>query len=186
MCVNCFVHRYKGKQEKHIKAMEQARAKGKLVLTKQQRALFDQVRSFVLAIRQDKAAPRELYLPATAPARDRRFLEDLSNNLRLSIAFDEYDAEADAPAIALSSDAPVSDDNDIDEEESLKAVDRVLGKYLKAKVEDVDEEYDVEDEYSRKIKERMDEWKRGYYKEKMNLNYDNEEEMAKLSYRYVE
>ena len=47
--------------------------------------------------------------------------------------------------------------------EALEAVDRVLKKYDRAKVVDEEEE-DFDVRHDRAIQERMDEWKRGYYR----------------------
>jgi 5'-3' exoribonuclease 1 len=57
------------------------------------------------------------------------------------------------------------DDEDDDEDEESKAVvDRVLKKYAKVQVMDDDESGGFNARYSRSVKEKMDEWKRGYYK----------------------
>lgn len=53
------------------------------------------------------------------------------------------------------------DEDDEDDEESRAAIDRVLGKYEKAKVFDDDEGFD--ERHERKIEEKMAEWKAGYY-----------------------
>ncbi|MCO5561410.1 hypothetical protein L7F22_015031 [Adiantum nelumboides] len=126
-----------------------------------------------------------MFLPGKASAEDKRFLSNLAKDLRLEISFDEYDPEEDAPAIAVSNDSTLLGD-DVDLEESAQAVDRVLGKYQKAKTEDVDDEYDAEEEYSKIVKQKMDEWKRAYYKDKMHIDYDDEEQMKQLAFRYVE
>ena len=53
---------------------------------------------------------------------------------------------------------------DEDDEESRAAVDRVLQKYEKAKVMEDDREGDFDARYEESVREKMDEWKRGYYK----------------------
>lgn len=50
-----------------------------------------------------------------------------------------------------------------EDEESRTAVDRVLQKYQKAPVFDDEADGGFEARYERSIKEKMDEWKRGYY-----------------------
>ena len=65
--------------------------------------------------------------------------------------------------------AALADDDDEawedeDDEESRAAVDRVLNKYEKAKVMEDDNEGDFDRRYEASIKEKMDEWKRGYSK----------------------
>ena len=51
-----------------------------------------------------------------------------------------------------------------DDAESRAAVDRVLKKYEKAPVADPEAEGTFDERYERSMKEKMDEWKRGYYK----------------------
>lgn len=118
--------------------------------------------------------------PARYPARDRRFLQDLADELRMSISFDEFD-ENDENIIVLSFD-PESvglmqadneagadddgewEDDEEDDREWKEAIERVLKKYEKAPVkEDVTEE-DFEDQYAKTLNEKMDNWKREYYK----------------------
>ena len=53
---------------------------------------------------------------------------------------------------------------DVDDEESKAAVDRVLAKFDKLKVQPEDKEGDFDARYELGIKEKMDEWKRNYYK----------------------
>ena len=53
---------------------------------------------------------------------------------------------------------------DVDDEESRAAVDRVLAKYEKAKVAEEDKAGDFDARYELSMKEKMDEWKRNYYK----------------------
>ena len=55
------------------------------------------------------------------------------------------------------------DEDSEEDEEANEAVDRVLNKYAKADVvEDEEEEFDTRHE--RNVQEKMDEWKRGYYR----------------------
>ena len=210
----------KGNREKHIKAIQQARAKGRLVLTKAQKQLFDQTHNFIMAKRVDPSgSASELFLPGDLSAKDRRFLEDLSSSLKLRVSFNKYDPAANKPAISLSfpvidvgddseeSDEDEEDDDDEDPDdtetgdstseerktgqrglsEADAAVDRVLSRYLKAKVDDLaDVDSSADDEYQKQLEEKMDSWKRSYYKEKLNIDYDNEEEMHKMAYRYIE
>ena len=56
------------------------------------------------------------------------------------------------------------EDDEGEDEESKAAVDRVLKKYEKAQVVDDDEGGGFDAWYDRSMKEKMDEWNRGYYK----------------------
>ena len=132
-------------------------------------------------------------MPNNFPARDRTFISKLADDLHLYVTWDEYDEEDETQNIVTwrfpgeleeplpesngsgsssgnGSGTPAEEDGDDeawedeDDEESKAAVDRVLAKYEKAKVSEVDQEGDFDARYELSIKEKMDEWKRGYYK----------------------
>lgn len=63
----------------------------------------------------------------------------------------------------------VSDDGGEEDEESRAAVDRVLRKYKKAPIFDDDADGGFDARYEWSIKEKMDEWKRGYYQVRHSL-----------------
>lgn len=151
------------------------------VLTASQRKIFDQVKAFVHERRKLSAAQQAsqppLTMPNTFPARDREFVTRLADDMHLSITWDEYDEDQNLVTwrfpgqleepIPEDGDAGEADDEeweDEEEEESRIAVDRVLNKYEKAKVAEEDKEGDFDARYELSIKEKMDEWKRGYYK----------------------
>lgn len=111
-------------------------------------------------------------IPNTFPARERKFITDLAGDLHLEVTWDEYDANDNNLVTlrlpgALSQPVPENDGEgeweDVDEEGD-KAVDRVLRKYERAPVADDDEEGDFDERHERGVQEKMDEWKRGYYK----------------------
>ena len=122
-------------------------------------------------------------MPNTFPARERKFIVTLAEDLHLSLTWDEYDdddqnlvvwrfpGELEEPlpenGNGHSNGAEDDDDDeweDEDDEESRVAVDRVLAKYDKAKVMEDDQDGDFDRRYEASIKEKMDEWKRGYYR----------------------
>lgn len=124
-----------------------------------------------------QASQPPLTMPNTFPARDREFITRLADDMHLSITWDEYDEDQNLVTwrfpgqleepIPEDGDAGEADDEeweDEEEEESRIAVDRVLNKYEKAKVAEEDKEGDFDARYELSIKEKMDEWKRGYYK----------------------
>ena len=156
------------------------------VLTRPQQNILYEVEDFILSHRENKsngrsntevdAEPPALRMPNTFPARERAFIGKLAEDLNLDITWDEYDEDQNLvvwrfPASSLhGQDAQTADDNedweDVDseeDEEAQAAVDRVLQKYLKAKVMDDDEE-DFDTRHERGIHQKMDEWKRHYYK----------------------
>ncbi|KAG6849592.1 hypothetical protein H0H93_007114 [Arthromyces matolae] len=80
-----------------------------------------------------------------------------------------------------------ADWEDVEEdEESRAAVDRVLKKYEKAHVAQDDEDGDFDARHERSVMEKMDEWKRSYYQGKLEISYDNPQQMGDLVYKYVE
>lgn len=102
----------------------------------------------------------------------------LAEDLHLSLAWDEYDeqdqnivtwrfpGELDSESLPENGDGDDDDEawEDEEDEESKAAVDWVLNKYEKAQVMEDDKEGDFDRRYEAGIKEKMDEWKRGYYK----------------------
>ncbi|KAI0950824.1 hypothetical protein AcW1_008023 [Taiwanofungus camphoratus] len=205
---------YKGKQAKHVKEMELGRKRAKLVLMRPQREIFDQVKAFILEHRNSSSPVytrrSRLTMPNTFPARERQFITTLAEDLHLSLTWDEYDdqdqnlvtwrfpGELEEPlpegqengenGIDDSEGDEEDDDEweDEDDEESRAAVDRVLHKYEKARVMEDDKEGDFDVRYELSVKEKMDEWKRNYYRGKLEISYDDPQEMQDLVYRYVE
>lgn len=155
------------------------------VLTSSQRVIFDKVKAFVLEHRVPGSAAHQrksrLTMPNDFPAADRKFIDTLADDLHLSVTWDEYDdddqnlvtwrfpgeLEEPIPEDGENGAAGGEEDEaweDEDDEESREAVDRVLAKYSKAKVKQDDKEGDFDARYELGIQEKMDEWKRGYYK----------------------
>lgn len=145
------------------------------------------MKAFVLERRKSSPAQHAGQPPLTMvndfPARDRQFITRLAEDLHLSIAWDEYDEE-DRNLVTWRSPGELEeplpenqngrqeqtegageDDEweDEDDEEARVAVDRVLNKYGKAKVMKDDKDGDFDARYEASLKEKMDEWKRGYY-----------------------
>ncbi|KAI0303658.1 exonuclease II [Multifurca ochricompacta] len=195
---------FKGKQSKHIKELERTENRGSLVLSPSQREIFEKVQKFVQQRQREVGANNNtarLELLNDFPARDREFVNKLAADLHLELAWDDYDEydqnivtfrlpESPGEAQADPEDEGEGDEeewvsDEEEDEESRKAVDRVLGKYEKAKVvEYADKDFDQR--YEEALKEKMDEWKRSYYMGKLEIEYDDPEQMASLVYRYVE
>lgn len=120
-----------------------------------------------------------LAMPNTFASRDRKFITKLAGDLHLSLAWDEYDQQDQNivtfrfPSAMLDSEVEEDDGNEEDGEwedevegadaEAESAVDRVLAKYSKMKVTE-DEEDDFDVRYEKKVTEKMDTWKREYYR----------------------
>ncbi len=156
------------------------------VLTRPQRLIFDQVHDFVAAPRSRRKAPK-LTLPNTFSAQDRAFITTLASDLHLVLAWDGYDDEKDVHVVSFEfpevggEDEQTNGPNGHSEEnghdnggedssweeedaESRAAIERVLKKYAKAPVFDDDEDGGFDDREEKRLKGKMDEWKRTYYK----------------------
>lgn len=143
--------------------------------------IFSKVQAFVGGGRT-KHADSKLTMRNDFPARERKFISTLAEDLNLSVTWDEYDDE-DRNLVTFrfpgSAEAPPAEEGeekgsakegseweDVDseeDEESRAAIERVLKKYERAPVADDDEEGGFEARHARSVREKMDEWKRGYY-----------------------
>ncbi|KAG8967784.1 hypothetical protein FRC03_009333 [Tulasnella sp. 419] len=191
---------YRGKQDKYRRAAENPQPPSQS-LTKAQRFIFEQVEDFVVRQRFPPSTrpPNRLAFVNDFAAGDKSFLITLASEMNLSVAWDEFDdMDRNLVTLCVPSDedegAPVEDGNaegddegeweDVDAAESHAAVDRVLRKYRRARVIDAEGTFDERED--QRLQEKMDDWKRLYYKEKMEIQYDDETAMRDLVYRYVE
>ena len=182
----------------------------------------------ILSPSHDRAAG--LALPNDFPARDRVFITKLSDELHLDVGWDEYDdedqnlvtwrfpvssydnqAEDEEEVTIVEQDGSTLnsewEDANGDDDEANVAVHRVLKIYEKASIVDLDTQGSFDERYERSVKEKMDEWKRGYYQVmiycffffsenlladshvfqgKLEISYDDLKAMGDLVYRYVE
>jgi 5'-3' exoribonuclease 1 len=105
----------------------------------------------------------------TFAARERQFVTELGEDLHLSLRWDEFDEDDNnlvtwaLPGSDLDP-PPPEDDESSDDEEAHFAVDRVLNKYERAPVWDENEDGGFDARHARAVREKMDDWKRDYYK----------------------
>ena len=181
---------FKGKQMGRVDVMEKDKGaktgkKGPLSITSPQKAIFKEVKKFVNSRSTDPAAPNHsLDLPVSLNASDRKFIQELAEELHLqwtTVADDMGDRHLrlDFPK-QLGDD----EDNDVDDEASI-AVNRVLKRYDNAKVEDVTAE-EVQEQMDKKYEEKFLVWKNKYYNSKFGWGLENEEDMRKLTENYVQ
>ena len=181
---------FKGKQMGRVDVMEKdkgakTRKKGPLSITSAQKAVFKEVKKFVNSRSTDPVAPNPSFdLPVSLNASDRKFVQELAEELHLewtTVADDMGDRHLrlDFPK-KLEGD----EDNDVDEEASI-AVNRVLKRYDNAKVEDVTAE-EVQEQTDKKYEEKFQVWKNKYYNSKFGWGLENEEEMRMLAENYVQ
>jgi 5'-3' exoribonuclease 1 len=121
-----------------------------------------------------------LAMPNTFAARDRAFITRLAGDLHLSLAWDEFDEQDQnmvtfrVPSAALDSvvdgnssnsdEDEWEDEGDATDAEAESAVDRVLMKYSKMKLTEDEQESNFDERYEKKVNEKMDTWKREYYR----------------------
>lgn len=192
---------YRGRQEKEVAAIEKARKRGKLIITKDQSKLLDQIKQFVKQHESKPSSNDRLAIVNTLPGRDRTFVQELADSLHLRCTWDEVDDYGQS-LIVLSFDVPAEEDGgeadaaENEEEadgeweseediESKAAINRVLDKYSKAKVIDNELE-DFEESFEETLKQKMVEHKRKYYKEKLEIDFDNPKSLHPIIYRYIE
>ncbi|MBW0465257.1 hypothetical protein O181_004972 [Austropuccinia psidii MF-1] len=184
-----------------------SRSKKQLILSAQQRDLLHQVEHFV---RQNVNSPLKfeaaLSLPATYPAKDRKFLKDLASDLNLCIFFDDFN-EDDEPIIVLAFDVDSSNsyDEDLDGVKNMlqdfeiaqdrnipksnmlpPKIEKALSKYNSAPMENEWNEEEFDQSEAKKFQEVFCKWKSEYYAEKMQLDFYDPKQLGQLAYTYIE
>lgn len=167
------------------------KSEGKLVMTDKQELIFRQVNNYLLKSKPGKGTTLHFDMPFKA--RDKKFMDKLAQDLNMSCHFD-YDESDKSTYVELSfdSDADIEDENEDASEESsvdeeaIAARDRVLKKYENAEIipENITRE-EIEREEKEKYEAGLRQWKADYYKEKMNIDYDNKKQMDDLVGAYI-
>jgi 5'-3' exoribonuclease 1 len=173
---------FKGKQMAKEDVMVKGKVKGKLVLTTAQRQIWKLVKTYV-----KERPPQSLDLPSSLPAADRKFVQDLADNLH--IEWRTVENEDGMRNMQLSFPLKVKmdeeDENEDEDEESQLAILRVVKQYDNAQVLDVSKEQ-AKAEMDRQYEQKFFEWKDNYYKGKFEWGRDNDVELAKLCQNYVQ
>ncbi|KAL9112661.1 MAG: hypothetical protein Q9187_007737, partial [Circinaria calcarea] len=177
---------FKGKQMAKVDVMETEKKikKGQLSVSTAQKEIFKQVKTYVNNRSFDKQQ-RPLDLPSTLPARDRKFVEDLAEDLRLQ--WKTITTSDGQRHLRLSFPEPLEDNEDDEEEdeEAQIALLRVIRRYENAKVVDVSAEQ-AQEQTNQKYEQKFRTWKDKYYKGKFGWALEDEEEMRKLAENYVQ
>ena len=155
-------------------------------ITPAQKDIFKKVKTYAIAPSNSDPETRQPYnLPATLPARDRKFVQQLAVDLRLDWKTIEND-EGNRFIQLNFPDPPGNDqDSDDDEEEAHLAIVRVLKRYENAKVVEPTAEQ-AEQDLQKKYDQKFQEWKDEYYRGKFDWGLDNEEGMRELTENYVQ
>ena len=181
---------FKGKQMGKVDVMEKdsrRNRKGPLSMSSSQKDLFKQVKKYVRGRTDDPSTPKtSIDLPLNLNARDRKFVQELAEDLHLqwkSVANDEGEKhlQLDFPS-KLQGD---EDDEDVEDEEASIALLRVIKRYDNARVVDVTAE-EVQEQVDKKYEEKFQTWKDKYYKSKFEWGLDNEQELRNLTRNYVQ
>ncbi|KAE8150189.1 XRN 5'-3' exonuclease N-terminus-domain-containing protein [Aspergillus avenaceus] len=154
-----------------------------LTITPAQKNLLKEVKKYVLNRPETAAEPKPLDLPSTLPARDRKFIEQLADDLRLpwTTVPDEHGERF----IRVQLPAKPDDDSEDEDEEASMAVQRIIRRYENAKVQELSAE-DAQKAAEKKYEEKFQEWKNKYYTGKFEWGLDNHEEMRELTENYVQ
>lgn len=178
---------FKGKQIGRVDVMEKGKKKGSITMTSNQKVIFKEVKRYVNS-RPSTSGKRleSLNLSSTLNAQDRKFVEDLADDLRLqwkTVTGEDGNRhmQLDFPGKLEGDD---EDDGDEDEESQL-ALHRVIKRYDSARIVDISAE-EAKAQTDQKYEQKFQAWKDKYYRGKFNWGLDNETEMRKLTENYVQ
>ncbi|CAG8501716.1 6462_t:CDS:10, partial [Acaulospora colombiana] len=137
-------------------------------MTPKQRDIFEQIKDLI-ETRSDEV----FHFPTEYPARDREFIKNLAKELSIRCS-EERDGNGEKHISVQYESEDKSDD------EIFETREKLFEKYKDAEVV---EELDTSEE-----RERINffDWKKKYYMEKMEINYDDSEQMDKLVLSYLE
>ncbi|KAL2143231.1 hypothetical protein VTI28DRAFT_235 [Corynascus sepedonium] len=157
-----------------------AKAKGKLIVSSEQKALWKKTIRKFLTNRGDS---QTLDLGAGLNAADRKFVQDLAEAAHLEWAT-KPDDEGHRHLILSY---PTRDEEDEEDEEAQSAVLRIVKRYDNAQVLDLTAA-DAKEAMEAKYKEKFQEWKDNYYFQKFEdwTPENKEEELRKLTENYVQ
>ena len=174
---------FKGKQMAKEDVMDKGKKKGQLSFSKYQKQLFQQVKSFVNDRSRDPGSA--LDLPSTLNAGDRKFCQELAEDLRLQWKSILGENEERYLRLTFPGKLQGDEDDDEEDEEAQIAVSRVMKRYNNAEVMDITVEQ-ARDEMDKKYQQKFLGWKNKYYRSKFNWGLENEEGLQKLTENYVQ
>lgn len=179
----------KSKKNGDDDSVEVQQNKKGLILTSAQKEILKKIKTFVLNRPGKGSEAKPLDFPPTLPARDRKFVEQLSDELRLLWSTTENEEGDRFMRLQLPQSKNVddddNDDDDEDDEEATLAVQRIIRKYEKAKVQDMTSE-EAQQAAEKKYEAKFQQWKDNYYRSKFGWGLDDEEEMKQLTENYVQ
>ncbi|OAX79226.1 hypothetical protein ACJ72_06455 [Emergomyces africanus] len=156
-----------------------------------QKHIFSRIKKYVTHRPvNDEGQPVPLDLSSNLPARDRKFVEQLADDLHLAwttVSNEHGDRflRVQLPSKETGSSGNADEDDDGDDEEGQIAFVRVMKRYENAKVKETTAE-EAQQAAEQKYELKFQEWKNNYYKAKFGWGLDNHEEMRKLAENYVQ
>ena len=184
---------FKGKQMEKVDVMNKGTKKekrgGPTTITSPQKQLFMKVKTFIGQYTQHgttQVAP--LDFPPTLNAADRKFVQDLANDMGLrwkTLEDSDGNRHVQLTMPRKISSSGNSDQESGDDEESMLALNRVLKRYESAKVVDITVD-DAKQQMEQKYEQKFLSWKDKYYQSKFDWGLENVEEMRKLTENYVQ
>lgn len=174
----------KSKKNGDVDAVDSQQKYKKLTITSAQKEILKTIKRYVLNRTENVSAP--LDLPPTLPARDRSFVEQLADELKLPwSSIDNDDGDRFMRLQLPQAQKDDDDEDDEEDEEASMAVQRIIRKYEKATVQEMTTE-----ESQKAAQEKYDAeflaWKNKYYQTKFGWGLENKEEMKKLAENYVQ
>ncbi|BFZ59990.1 exonuclease II Exo2 [Saitoella coloradoensis] len=159
----------------HLDLIEKAKKKNRMVLTPEQKAIFEKVKSMVLG------SSSELNLEPGLNATDKQFVQDMAKDLHL-VCKKMNESGDKFLRLEKPAGAGVADPEDM---EAFSALTRELDKYDNAPVITTTRD-DAEREVARQYEVKFDQWKDEYYREKLGFGLNDEKALKEMTETYVQ
>ncbi|CAG8688657.1 9885_t:CDS:2, partial [Cetraspora pellucida] len=166
---------FKGKQRKYLEQIEKDKKKKKLVMTPRQQEIFRQTKELV-----ESRSEKPIHFPVDYPARDRIFIQNLAKDLAIQHSV-EYHEDGEDKHVYVEYDS-----EDESEEEMKEMREKAFKKYENAEIIEEDDVEAFEEKERQQYETKFIDWKKEYYMGKMNIDYDNPEQMDGIVGSYVE
>ncbi|KAJ3567755.1 hypothetical protein NP233_g6149 [Leucocoprinus birnbaumii] len=151
-------------------------------LTISARNILDEVKAFAFS---NQAVPSSLTMPNVFSTRERRFMGKLAKELDLEVKWGGYGENGDS--VVVWNRRGVSEDDDIAD---LSPVAQSPKNDWEDDSDTADDEnsgqHGFEAQYDSSVKEKLDEWKKKYYTEKLRISSKKPEKIREAVYRYIE
>ncbi|KAG0744718.1 hypothetical protein G6F57_009444 [Rhizopus arrhizus] len=178
-----------------VHQLERKKAKeNKTSMTEHQAEIFRAVRDFLTGPPKLLASGSVLRFSFPFKNRDKNFIKKLAKELNMNHMVTWHQAQKMTELELIFSHQLDADDQTSDttseeseiDEEAIAARDRVLKKYENADIvpEDIDREQ-IEKEEKAQFEAAFEQWKAEYYKDKMNIDIGDSQQMEKLIGSYV-